>query len=86
VRQAKRLRHQRNGAIIRAAKAVPCADCGQRYDCEQMDFDHVRGSKSFNIGNAWWDTSVERLLAEIAKCDVVCAVCHRLRTVARVSQ
>jgi hypothetical protein len=50
-----------------------------------MDFDHVRGQKAFNIGNCRYDVSVERLLQEIAKCDVVCAVCHRLRTVRRLT-
>jgi hypothetical protein len=84
VRKAKRERHRKNDAIIKAAKDQPCTDCGQRYAAEEMDFDHVRGVKSFNIGNARYDRSVEQLLNEIDKCEVVCAVCHRLRTVERL--
>jgi hypothetical protein len=44
-----------------------------------MDFDHVRGEKLFGIAvnmNISW----ERLEAEIAKCEIVCANCHRIRT------
>jgi hypothetical protein len=46
-----------------------------------MDFDHVRGEKVANVsvlvaGGA----SRRRVLAEIAKCEVVCANCHRERT------
>jgi len=49
-----------------------------------MDFDHVRGEKVLSIsamvhkGFSW-----ESILAEIAKCDVVCSNCHRIRTAAR---
>lgn len=46
-----------------------------------MQFDHL-GDKLFTISNAG-ATSVERLLAEIAKCEVVCANCHAERTYQR---
>lgn len=46
-----------------------------------MDFDHVRGKKSFNIGGGKMGTpSFEAIEVEIAKCDLVCANCHRIRT------
>jgi hypothetical protein len=48
-----------------------------------MDLDHVRGTKEFKISEAVhhaYGASFERLYAEIAKCEVVCANCHRLRT------
>ncbi len=49
-----------------------------------MDFDHVRGEKLFGIVEARgsaiaWQT----VLNEIAKCDLVCANCHRMRTYIR---
>lgn len=69
-------------ATIERHKAQPCADCRVPYPPCVMDFDHVHGQKLFNIANALsgrW-TSVEELEAEIAKCEVVCANCHRLRT------
>ncbi len=65
-------------AIIDAAKAVPCSDCGIQYPPVCMDFDHVRGAKSFTIGYDYRG-ALDRVLEEIAKCDVRCANCHRLR-------
>jgi hypothetical protein len=66
--------------IINSFKNQPCADCGVSYPSVIMDFDHVRGEKLFNIGSAGPGKSLSVLEAEIAKCDVVCANCHRLRT------
>lgn len=79
-RLARRRRYEVNSAIIAAAKDVPCTDCGKRFAPEQLDFDHVSGQKSFNIGASRHQVSESRLRAEIAKCEVVCAVCHRIRT------
>ena len=46
-----------------------------------MDFDHRDPSeKSFHIGRRGPYLSRKRLLAELRKCDVVCANCHRVRT------
>ena len=47
-----------------------------------MDFDHRDPStKLFNLmtGRAML-MSDQKLMAEVAKCDVVCANCHRIRT------
>ena len=65
--------------MIRKAKDKPCADCGQRYPSYVMDFDHVRGVKRFNIGAPGRRTAGV-VAVEIAKCDVICANCHRIRT------
>lgn len=66
---------------MRTAKDKPCADCGQRYPFPCMEFDHVRGKKLFNVASVCM--SIDKLAAEIAKCDVVCANCHRIRTYSR---
>jgi hypothetical protein len=57
-----------------------CADCGYREHDVALDFDHRPGEvKKFSIakqgGRSW-----ASVLAEMAKCDVVCANCHRIRT------
>lgn len=59
-----------------------CEDCGNFYPAYVMDFDHVRGQKSFSIGTAigTGTLSKDALRAEIAKCEIVCANCHRERT------
>lgn len=64
-------------------KAAPCSDCGAFFHHTAMDFDHVRGKK-FKVVSAMWSYLWERVLEEIAKCDLVCANCHRLRTQARL--
>lgn len=67
-------------SLIREAKSVPCPDCGGMFPPCCMDFDHVRGEKKFNISVNMYSRSFAALLEEIAKCDVVCANCHRIRT------
>jgi hypothetical protein len=59
-----------------------CADCGET-DPVVLEFDHVRGEKRCNIGQKLADMRWKDLLGEIAKCDVVCANCHKRRTARR---
>jgi hypothetical protein len=79
-----RERRQRLKDHVRALKDVPCADCKRRYPFYVMDFDHLPTSKkSFGIAKYLARNLVSNYAAvdaEIAKCDVVCANCHRIRT------
>lgn len=81
-RTAQKLRLR---SLIRDAKAKPCADCGIQYPYYVMQFDHRDGEiKLFNIGLVVSNRpSVQSLLDEITKCDVVCANCHAERTFRR---
>lgn len=63
--------------LIQSLKAIHCKDCDRFSHYSQMDFDHVRGEKVCCVPHAG---SKEAILAEAAKCDVVCANCHRERT------
>lgn len=74
-----KVRIARIKAHIASRKNVPCADCSLSFPPECMDFDHVRGEKKFNLGDVR-GMSKAALEAEIEKCDVVCANCHRIRT------
>lgn len=58
-----------------------CVDCGER-DVLVLEFDHIV-DKSFMIGRALRERSWPQILAEIEKCEVVCANCHRRRTAKR---
>jgi hypothetical protein len=71
---------QRNALLYKEIKDKPCMDCGQVFHPWCMEFDHARGEKSFGIAGAIGWKSWEKILAEIKKCDLVCANCHRMRT------
>ena len=74
----------RNRDFVRFVKeSNPCTDCRQTYPYYVMDFDHlsdkVRGvSVLMNQG-----VSLNKILEEIEKCELVCSNCHRVRTFKR---
>ncbi len=45
-----------------------------------MDFDHVRGQKHKNVAELISTLSKKKIDEEIAKCEIVCSNCHRVRT------
>jgi hypothetical protein len=61
---------------------VPCVDCGVKYPYYVMDFDHLE-DKKFNISYLAATGRIGTLKMEIAKCEIVCANCHRKRTYER---
>jgi excinuclease UvrABC ATPase subunit len=80
-RQYSKVYKDRNREIVNSyLKEHPCVDCGNT-DLRVLDFDHVRGKKlgsiSHGVKNSW---PIEKLLAEINKCEVRCANCHRIVT------
>lgn len=58
----------------------PCRDCGKFYPYYVMDFDHVRGKKHANVMELIPTLSKKKIDEEIAKCEIVCSNCHRIRT------
>ena len=64
-----------------ALKNAPCKDCEEMFPPCCMDFDHVRGEKKYLVSQMMVKKMAkETILAEIAKCDLICANCHRIRT------
>lgn len=61
-------------------KSGPCADCGLRFHPVCMDFDHRDPSEKVRNISAMVAQNWETIEIEIAKCDLVCANCHRIRT------
>lgn len=67
--------------------ALGCADCGWAGWARGLDWDHARGIKKHEISRLVNHRgSVEDLISETSKCDVVCANCHRIRTCSRRRQ
>jgi len=58
-----------------------CMDCGNS-DIRVLEQDHMR-DKKFNIAKMVGVVSLKTLMNELDKCEVVCANCHRIRTVTR---
>ena len=68
-------------AYLQRLKEEPCVDCGRCYPYYVMDFDHVRGEKSFGIATVGgMSRSLKIIKEELEKCDLVCANCHRIGT------
>lgn len=71
--------------FVRDHKAsIGCADCGIK-DWRVLDYDHLPEFNKitpivYAVRDGW---SKKRILSEIAKCEVVCANCHRIRTCER---
>lgn len=70
----------RNLNIIRESKSVDCYECGFRYDDCNMQFDHIDPSDKLIDVCRLKDCSEERLRKEISKCRVICAMCHRKKS------
>lgn len=84
--KAARERFGRVLARINAIKlASGCVDCGYNTHPAALDFDHIDGTtKVDNVSKLARLRSWAAIEAEIAKCEVVCANCHRIRTVSRL--
>jgi hypothetical protein len=81
--QLDRASKRRVKEFINSLKDKPCADCGNSYPHYVMHFDHLpQYEKKFNISNPR-TTRKDKILAEIAKCELVCANCHAVRTYGR---
>lgn len=72
--------------ILTLKGSSKCADCGfsgKEFPCV-LDFDHIKDLKKFNISEfKHYTNSFKKVVEEIKKCDIVCANCHRIRTVKR---
>lgn len=84
VRQKNTRRLAARYAILDKIKTdAGCADCGIR-DVEHpeiYDFDHLPGvEKVGSVSRYLTKGTVEEMMTEVAKCEVVCANCHRIRT------
>lgn len=59
-----------------------CIDCGYNKHACALDFDHRPGTdKKYTPAHMpKYKLSIEKIMAELEKCDVRCANCHRVMT------
>lgn len=72
---------QRNIGIINAFKAHHCTICRQQYEHYNMQIDHIDPTTKLYDVCQLKSRKVEILLTELAKCQVLCALCHRRKSI-----
>lgn len=68
--------------LLAYLRGKACVDCGNT-NVVVFEFDHVRGEKRADISKLLKLRSWAPVAREMAKCDIVCANCHRIRTARR---
>ncbi len=77
-----RVKQEAQKWIISYLRSHPCVDCHEM-DISVLEFDHLH-SKILNISTLVSNiAALSTIQAEVAKCEVVCANCHRRRTYKR---
>ena len=75
-----RYHRKRNAYIV--SLGGKCVRCGAT---QQLEFDHIkRSEKLFTITDCW-DYPVQMMLAELAKCQLLCKPCHKAKTLVEVT-
>ncbi|QGH79901.1 HNH endonuclease [Streptomyces phage Bordeaux] len=66
--------------VQKLKEASPCTDCGNHFPHYVMQWDHL-GDKKMDVSRMVQSgNSIETIEKEIAKCELVCANCHCIRT------
>lgn len=71
--------YNRNRQIVILAKNNPCNICNVKYNYWQMEFDHLL-DKTIDVAHLINGCAEERIHNEIKKCQLLCAMCHRIKT------
>lgn len=77
----KKLLTQNKTRLLEYLESHQCVDCGEKNPIV-LEFDHITTDKKGNISYllSTLKCSWKTLLAEIEKCEVRCANCHRIKT------
>jgi hypothetical protein len=77
---ASKAARQRKFERMAELKSGPCTDCGVSYPPYVMQWDHIGTDKVANVSKLMITKGWQTVLAEVAKCELVCANCHMERT------
>ena len=87
-RKQKKNNYSKKARLVKKEKinliksATPCIDCNKFYPPECLDFDHLDPIKKINNVSTLVNStnSLDIVLSEIRKCELICSNCHRIRT------
>ena len=83
-RHPQRSERGRKAWLVSLKSGRPCTDCQRIFAHQAMQWDHRPGTEKLGeLGGDFRTRTREEILAEIAKCDLVCANCHAIRTFSR---
>lgn len=83
-RRPQRSERGRKAWLVSLKSGRPCTDCGRSFPHQVLQWDHLPGyEKLGDISEDFWGRTRAEILDEIAKCDLVCANCHMIRTFSR---
>ncbi len=60
-----------------------CVECGYNKHPAALDFNHKDPKQKVQRIAAMYTYTLEKIMAELEKCEILCANCHRLRTMKR---
>ncbi|MCK4814713.1 hypothetical protein KA005_03000 [bacterium] len=86
VNKSRKAHSRKNVEMVRNLKeAGYCMDCDNSFPYPAMQYDHRPGTEKLGNVSTMVSSNValEKVLAEIEKCDLVCANCHHIRTAKR---
>jgi hypothetical protein len=67
-------------------ESKPCVDCNTLYPYYVMQYDHINDDKVLSISSLIRCSNWKSVELEIAKCELVCANCHAVRTYNRITR
>jgi hypothetical protein len=61
-------------------ESSPCMDCGISYPYYIMEYDHTENNKLKTVSWLASAGTMNQVIEEIKKCDLICSNCHKART------
>lgn len=72
--------------VRKQKESQPCMDCGIEYPYYIMEYDHIKDNKLKPVSYLASAGTMNQVIEEINKCDLVCSNCHKSRTWIRLQK
>jgi hypothetical protein len=66
--------------VRKEKESKPCFDCNKFYPYYVMEYDHIENNKILSVSRLSKTGTINQVLDEIKKCELVCSNCHKFRT------